>query len=40
MFDGALTLRLSDWGLAAPRLLGAVVADEVKVLIHGEGEAK
>jgi polyisoprenoid-binding protein YceI len=37
IFDAELTMRLTDWGLTRPRLLGAVVADEVKVQIHGEG---
>jgi len=37
VFQGDLVLRLTDWQLNRPSMLGAAVADEVKVHVYGEG---
>ena len=39
-FEGKGVMKLSDWQLPAPRLLGIVVADEVQVEFYGEGVAQ
>lgn len=36
VFRGDLTLKLTDWKLKRPTLMGAAVADEVKVHVRGE----
>ncbi len=38
-FQGDLVLRLTDWQLKRPAMLGVVVADEVKVHVSGERAA-
>lgn len=39
-FEAEVVLKLSDWKLVRPRLLGAEVANELKLYIHGTGISK
>jgi polyisoprenoid-binding protein YceI len=39
-FSADMVMKLNDWKLVRPSLLGAEVANEVEVHIHGEGTAK
>lgn len=39
-FQGDLVLHLADWQLKRPTLMGAAVADEVKVHVYGEGVSR
>jgi len=39
-FQGDLVLHLADWQLKRPTMMGAAVADEVKVHVYGEGASR